>query len=344
MPAVSYGPDVTAHEVGEQGLIDIFDVEGGALGGKVIVPNGDDAAAWFLSPQYANVVTTDSQVDGVHFDLTYTPPIAIGRKLVAVNLSDLAAMGSRPRYLLLAICVPPTMRVEVLQRIALGIQEACKLYGVAVIGGNTSTTSGPLVLTATAIGRVTPDEIVRRRGAQVGDAIYVTGHVGDAKAGLRLALEREIPMRDSPRYPLYRSLVDPQPRIEAGRRLAQHSLPNAMCDISDGFSKDLQHLLVPEGLGARIEAAALPISVALRSFAVEAGFSAEVEALAGGEDYELLFTADPADHAHVVDVCSATATPVTRVGTVTADPELEVLMSDGIVEPLPTSFEHFGRA
>lgn len=338
---MTFAPDATVSQVGEEGLIRIFDVEGGSLGGRVIVPNGDDAAAWFLEPRYASVATTDSQVEGVHFDLRYTSPVAVGRKFVAVNLSDLAAMGARPRYLLLAVCIPPEQRVDVIQKIALGIQEMCKLYGVAVIGGNTSTIHGPMVLTATAVGRAEPDELVRRRGAQVGDGIYVTGRLGDAKAGLRLVLSGEVPARDTPYFSLYKALTDPQPRVEVGRRLAQKSLPNAMCDVSDGFGKDLRRLLVPEGLGARVEAQSLPISSALRAFADEAGFPAELEAMAGGEDYELLFTADPADEPHIVDVCSHAATPVTRVGTVTADPELEVLMPDGSIAELPIGFEHY---
>lgn len=331
----------TVRSIGEEGLIRIFDVEGGALGGKVLVPNGDDAAAWFTESKYANVITTDAQVEGVHFDLKYTSPVAVGRKLMSVNLSDVAAMGARPRYVLLSICIPPETRVDTAQKIAHGIREMCKLNGVAVIGGNTTTIPGPMVLSATVIGRAEPDELVRRRGTQVGDAIYVTGRLGEAKAGLHMVLSGHLPADDSPWYPLYRALVDPQPRVEAGRRIGQHSLAHAMCDVSDGFAKDVQRLLVPEGLGARIEAHALPISNALRSYCEATGLSAEAEALAGGEDYELLFTADPSDESHLVEVLSATATPVVRVGEVTAAPEIEVFSVDGSVTELPRGFEHF---
>ncbi|MCB9651861.1 MAG: thiamine-phosphate kinase [Deltaproteobacteria bacterium] len=332
----------TVREIGEEGLIAIFDVEGGALGGKVLVPNGDDAAAWFLEPKYANVITTDSQVEGVHFDLRYTPPVAVGRKLMSVNLSDVAAMGARPRYVLLAVSVPPHLPVSVVQKVATGIKEICKLHGVAVLGGNTTTIDGPLVLTATVIGRAEPSQLIRRRGTMVGDGIYVTGRLGDAKAGLRLVQSGVVPALGTPYYSLYKALVDPQARVEAGRRLANVHLVHAMCDISDGFGKDLRHLLVPEGLGARIEAQALPISQALRSYGEEAGFSPELEAMMGGEDYELLFTAPMEEEALIVDACASVATPVSRVGTVLAAPELEVFMPDGSVVDLPTaSFEHY---
>ena len=341
LPPVSAEDQRTVKEIGEDGLIEIFSVEGGSLGGKVLVPNGDDAAVWFLESKYANVITTDSQVEGVHFDLAYTSPVAVGRKLVSVNLSDVAAMGARPRYLLLAVCVPPQTPVAVVQKIAAGIKEMCKLYGVAVLGGNTTTIHGPMVLTATVVGRAEPDELIRRRGTQVGDAIYVTGRLGDAKAGLRMVQAGHVPSPSSPYYSLYRGLVDPQARVEAGRRLAQGRLVHAMCDVSDGFGRDVRRLLVPEGLGARIDGHALPISQALRSYAAEAGLSAELEALMGGEDYELLFTADPVEEALIIEACSSAATPVCRVGTVLAEPELEVIMPDGAVVDLPTGFEHY---
>lgn len=331
----------TVRELGEDGLIEIFSVEGGSLGGKVLVPNGDDAAVWFLESRYANVITTDSQVEGVHFDLAYTSPVAVGRKLVSVNLSDVAAMGARPRYLLLSVSIGPEVPVAVVQKIAAGIREVCKLHGVAVLGGNTTTTRGPMVLNATVVGRVEPDQIVRRRGTQVGDFIYVTGRLGDAKAGLRMVQSGHVPSQDSAYYPLYKALVDPQPRVEAGRRLANGHMVHAMCDVSDGLGKDLRRLLVPEGLGARVDAQSLPISQALRTYGLEAGFSPELEALMGGEDYELLFTADPVEEPLIIETCASAATPVCRVGTVLASPELEVFMPDGSVVDLPTGFEHY---
>jgi thiamine-monophosphate kinase len=340
---VTSGPQTIVRDIGEEGLIRIFSVKGAALGGKVLVPNGDDAAAWFVEPRYASVVTTDTQVEGVHFDFGFASPIAIGRKLVAVNLSDIAAMGARPRYLLLSVCIAPDVQVATIEKIAQGIKEMCKLYGVAVIGGNTTSTSGPMILGATLIGRAEPDELVRRRGAQVGDAIFVTGQLGDAKAGLHMVQSGHLPDRDSPYSPLYRALTDPVPRVEVGRRLAQHSLPNAMCDVSDGLGRDLRRLLVPEGLGGRLEAGSFPISSPMRNYCEHRGVSPEAEAMLGGEDYELLFTADPSDTQHVVDICSRAATPVARIGTVTVSRDIEVLLPDGSVEDVPTGFQHYDR-
>ncbi len=335
------GSDDTLASLGEDRLIEIFARPGGALGEKLIVPNGDDAAAWFFDSRYVSVITTDTLVEGTHFDLSYTNPRDVGRKLMAVNLSDVAAMGARSRYVLLSITLPSSTKIDVAESIAAGIQEACKAHGVAVIGGNTTRTQGPMVLTATLIGRTQPDEIARRRGTQLGDAIFVTGHLGDAKAGLHMVQTQGIPSAANPWRPLYEALTAPKARTNAGRELARTHLVHAMCDVSDGFSQDLRRLLVPEGLGARIDAAELPISTAMRSYSQEYGFSPERWALEGGEDYELLFTADPHDAPHITSLCASCGTPVSCVGTVTASTDLEAIMSDGSVQNLPMGFSHF---
>ncbi len=331
----------TIGSLGEDGLISIFSVEAGSLGNKLLVPNGDDAAAWFVAPKYASVITTDTLVEGVHFDRAYCSPRAVGRKLISVNLSDIAAMGAYPRYALLSVCLPPQLKIDVAQQMASGIRETCKKHGVAIIGGNTAKTAGPIILTATLIGRAEPAELVTRRGTQLGDAIFVTGHLGDANGGLRLLQEVGAVAKDHPMWSLSEAQVDPEARAQAGRALARGSLCHAMCDISDGFGQDLRRLLVPETLGARIEADKLPISAALRAYADGSSLDALQIAMQGGEDYELLFTADPHDERPIIEACAAAATPVARVGVVTQEPDFEVLMPDGSVAPLPMGFSHF---
>lgn len=328
--------------LGEDRLIEIFAAEPGSGGARLIVPNGDDAAVYMVEAPYASVVTTDTLVEGVHFDLAYTNPRFVGRKLMAVNLSDIAAMGARPRYVLLSVTLPPTLPVAVASALAEGIREQCREYGVSIIGGNTARTRGPVVLTAVLIGRVHPDQVIRRRGTLVGDALYVTGSLGQAAAGLRLATGGGWhPTRSDQVGELFLALVDPVPRIEAGRVLAKTGLVHAMCDISDGLGRDLTRLLGPEGLGARIQTGALPISPALRRFAAERGEAAEALALAGGEDYELLFTADPDQEKTLGLALAAVGTPVTRIGEVTAAPEIEVIMPDGAHIAPPRGYDHF---
>jgi thiamine-monophosphate kinase len=334
----------TVGELGEDRLIEIFASEAGSLGSRVVVPNGDDAAAFVVEPKYSVVVTTDTLVEGVHFDLSYTPLNKVGRKLMAVNLSDIAAMGARPRYVLLSVTIPPDFTVEGAKAIASGICDQCRSHGVAIIGGNTTRTSGPLVLTATLIGRAEPNELIRRRGTQHQDAVFVTGSLGDANAGLRLIRDQTLPTGEHPLFPLFSALIDPVPRIEAGRALARTGLVHAMCDVSDGLGRDLLRLLVPEGLGARIDAHALPISAALRSWAREEKLSPEIIALEGGEDYELLFTASPEYEREIFEVLHEIAVPVTRIGTVISSPEIEIFMPDGSVIAPPAGFDHFAAA
>ncbi|MCK6549965.1 thiamine-phosphate kinase [Myxococcota bacterium] len=335
---------VTVAELGEDGLIEIFAADPGAISPTLLVPNGDDAAAFMLDPRYASVITTDTLVEGVHFDLAYTPPHKLGRKLLAVNLSDLAAMGARPKFALLSVTMPPSTLADVARGIASGIREHARLHGVTIIGGNTTRTTGPMVLTAILIGRCEPDQLVRRRGTQLGDALFVTGQVGSANGGLRVAKRGgPLPGGDHPFYPLVSALLDPVPRVSAGRALAKQHLVHAMCDVSDGLGRDLRRLLEPEGLGARIEAHNLPMSDALRQLAAGMGTSPELMALEGGEDYELLFTADPHDEREIVRVLAEVGTPVTRIGTVIAERELEVFMPDGSVISPPSGYDHFPK-
>lgn len=332
----------TVGALGEQGLIDIFSIDAGALGSKVLVGNGDDAAAWFNDPKNCSVITTDCQIERIHFDLAYAAPQKVGRKLIAVNLSDLAAMGATPRYALLSVSFTAETPVEVATGIAAGIREQCRAHGVAILGGNTARTDGPIHLTATLIGRAQPSELTLRRGTLVGDAVFVTGQLGSARAGLQVAETEGANLRPGDyRRELLDALVDPEPRVKAGRGLAKASLLHAMCDVSDGLGTDLRHLLVPEGLGVRLDAPSLPISPALRRFAGESGSSAELLALQGGEDYELLFTAAPEDEKLVRDTCASSATPVSRIGVVTVSPEIEVTMPDGRILPVPGGFDHF---
>ncbi len=332
---------MSVEEIGEDGLIEIFSAEAGSPDSKVLVGNGDDAAAWFVSPQHCSVITTDCLVENVHFDLAYATPHQVGRKLIAVNLSDIAAMGAAPRYVLLSVSFPGSTDLEIAKGIAGGVRDQCRSHGVAIIGGNTSRTYGPIHLTATVIGRALPSELITRRGTQVGDAIFVTGHLGDARAGLHFAKQNLKVSRSDYRQKLIEMLVDPEPRVKAGRALAKAAVVHAMCDVSDGLGKDLRRLLVPERLGVRLDGAKLPISGAVQQYAAEAGLNRDLIALEGGEDYELLFSAAPEDERLVRETCAATATPVTLIGAVTVKPEIEVVMSDGTVLPVPGGFDHF---
>lgn len=329
----------TVGALGEDAIIQLFARPAEAPDG-LVVGNGDDAAAWRFEPPFTSVITTDSLVEGYHFDLAYSSAFAVGRKLVAVNVSDLAAMGARPRFALLSVCLPSPTEVGVVRRLADGVHDACAEHGVVVFGGNTTGIRGPIVLTATLIGQAEAKVLVCRAGAQPGDAVFVTGVLGDAAAGLHLALRGLRPGRSEPEARLLQALVDPEPRVAAGQALGGSGLVHAMCDVSDGLGRDLPRIL-ESGLGARIEAGALPMSDALVRYAAATETSAAHFALAGGEDYELLFTAHPDDQDRLVDLGRRSGTSVTRIGTITESGVVEVVSAKGDVSSVPTGFEHF---
>ena len=336
----------TVGDLGEDRIIEIFmRAQGSAPAedddGALVVPNGDDAAAWrFESSTSATVATTDSLVEGQHFDLAYTPPSSVGRKLLAVNLSDLAAMGARPRFALLSVCFPPSLPATTLEAIADGLADACRRERVTLIGGNTTGTRGPVVLTVTMIGEASTDRLVRRSGVQAGDALFVTGRLGDAAAGLHAALQGGRSDDAEPIGSLVNALVEPTARVAAGLALAETGCVHAMCDVSDGLGRDVRRLLGPYGL--RLHADRLPISQALRAYAARTEFTATRFALAGGEDYELLFCGRSEDEPRFIRACRNAGTQVTRIGVITEAPPIEVVLDDGRTEPVPTGFEHFG--
>ncbi|MEM7676099.1 MAG: thiamine-phosphate kinase [Myxococcota bacterium] len=329
----------TAATLGEDNIIALF-VDDRNPPDSVVVRNGDDAAAWRFLPPLASVITTDSLIEGQHFDLAYTPPEHVGRKLMAVNLSDLAAMGARPAFVLLSVCFDRGTPAGLIREIAAGVRDGCQAADVAVIGGNTAGIAGPMVLAATVIGAGDPTRLVTRSGARPGQAIYVSGTLGDAAAGFRLASGGQRPPLGSAEQALLNRLTNPQPRVDLGLRLSESGIVRAMCDVSDGFGRDLRRLLAYDKLGAAIDVMRLPISGALRAYTRKHGLNPAVAAMAGGEDYELLFTADIEHDATIAAIARDVGVPVCCVGTVDATGEV-IAHDAGRKSPVPTGFEHF---
>ena len=286
----------------EAELIALFAANPVPSGDAVVIDNGDDAAAWTVPAGHAVVATTDSLVQNVHFELGLGAPRSIGRKLVAVNASDLASMGVAPRYTLLSVHLPLAMEWTLAEAIASGVFEACREHGISIIGGNVTRSPGPIVLAATMTGSAAPSVLLRRGESRVGDTIFVTRTLGDAAAGL---IAKEGALLDA--------LVDPVPRVTAGVALGESGLVHSMCDISDGLARDLSEVLA-DGQGASIDVEALPISDALRAFAEDEAIR---YALKGGEDYELLFTA-----ASEAAAALGSIAPLTAIGVVTDTGEL----------------------
>ena len=249
----------------------------------------DDGALITLDPGHHLVVTTDVLVAGVHFPAT-DPPDQIARKLLRVNLSDLAAMGAQPLAYLLALALPKDTPSSWVEAFARGLGTDYEEFAIPLVGGDTVATSGPVTLTLTALGKVAEGGALKRSAARAGDAIFVSGCIGDGALGL-MALEG----RAGELAPAHRDYaIDryrlPRPRLALGQRLV--GLAHGAIDISDGLIADLGHICDTSNLGAEIEAVSLPLSDAARAaLADDPGILAAL--IAGGDDYELLFTIAP---------------------------------------------------
>lgn len=284
----------------------------------------DDAAV--LSPPAGQdlVLTTDTIVAGVHF-LPDDPAGEVARKLLRVNLSDLAAMGATPHGYLLSFAVPATTAEDWIADFAAGLDEDQRAYALALLGGDTTATPGPATLSLTAIGGVPAGAALRRAGARAGDGVYVSGTIGDAAFGLQVLLGKRR-SDDADRDHLAARYRRPQPRLALGRALLERGLATAAIDVSDGLVADLRHLCAASRVDATVAAPDVPLSGAGQRL-VEAEPDSLRTALAGGDDYELLFTA-PADRdAEVAGLARAVDLPLTRIGTV-HDGEGEVVVRD----------------
>jgi thiamine-monophosphate kinase len=256
---------------------------------EVLVGIGDDCAALRLNEDRCLLLTVDTLVEGVHFDLSFTPLQKLGFKALAVNLSDIAAMGGKPRYALLSLGWPPQRDRAGALELAQGLAQAARKYGVSLIGGDTVASPAGLSLTVTLTGEVAAARMLRRSGARVGDLVYVTGPLGEAAAGLEV-LRRGLKLAPAAQRALTEAHLTPQPRLKAGQLLAAAGLATALIDLSDGVATDLFHICQASGVGAVIEAARVPVSPHLMAAAPVLGLDPLQLALSGGEDYQLLFT------------------------------------------------------
>lgn len=295
---------------------------------------GDDAALLAISPGMELAVSTDMLVSGQHF-FPDVDPYLLGHKTLAVNLSDLAAMGATPRWATLALSLPAseTAWLELFSR---GLFDMATRFEVCLVGGD--TTRGPLNLSVTILGEVPPGKALRRSSARVGDDIWISGDLGGAALGLLFLLgEIELADRDEIAACLSR-LHAPEPRVALGRALL--GVANAAIDVSDGLLADLGHILESSSVGAEIEFARLPAHPSVCARRSEA--LPRRCLLTGGDDYELCFTAAPA-HAHgVLAAAAAACVPVTRIGRITQARGLRLLAEDGSAMRVERGgFDHF---
>ena len=248
---------------------------------------GDDAAVIRLSEDCCELLTVDTFVEGIHFDLSYTSPRDAGRRSMGAALSDIAAMGGRPSCALISISISGEIKLDVIHSIMRGINDYARTYNCPVIGGETTSITGPMVIAITVRGEVEKKLLITRSGAGPGEGIYVTGTLGDSRAGLEI-LKEDIQITARKQR---KAFLRPVPRIQEAQFIAENLNPTAAIDISDGLSTDLGHICDESGIGARIYWQSLPLSPGTRKIARLMNIQPQMLAVNGGEDFELLFTA-----------------------------------------------------
>jgi thiamine-monophosphate kinase len=293
---------------------------------------GDDAAVLDVPPGQQLVVSTDMLVAGVHFPEN-TDAVSIGHKSLAVNLSDLAAMGATPAWYTLNLSLPQTDPAW-LEGLCQGLYALALKHNVALVGGD--TTRGPLTIGIQIMGLVPYGQTLKRAGARPGDRIYVTGLLGEAALGLRVA-QGQIKLPDEYLANVLTRLNRPMPRVVAG--ISLRGLASACIDISDGLAADLGHILEASAVGARIHLQRLPLSPAYDAVFEQVGWQA---ALAGGDDYELCFTIPPAQETAFRIASAQFGVPCSYIGDVEAEPGLRIVDEHGGLYALEQSgFDHF---
>ena len=303
---------------------------------RAVLGVGDDCALWQIQPGMQLAVSTDMLVEGRHF-LSTVPPKRLGHKALAVNLSDLAASGAKPVAFTLALAMP---RIDEswLQGFSAGLLALADQHTCELVGGD--TTQGPLTICITVMGEVPPGDALLRQGAQVGDDIYISGSVGDARLALEV-MRGQLSLSASDFESCRQRMEQPQPRIALG--LALRGVANACIDVSDGLAGDLGHVLKASQVGAVLTTDWVQDSAAISVAMQSLPFARRLDmALAGGDDYELLFTAAPEQAEAVQHAANEADVSVTCIGRITTGSGLQVLDLQGV--PMSrrfASFDHF---
>lgn len=338
-------------DAGERALIERIRRRVPPADHTLIVGIGDDAAVTAPDRGALQVLTTDALVEGIHFDRRFCTPADIGHKALAVNVSDVASMGGTSRFALLSLMLPAQITVTEVDELLDGLLDLANRLRITLAGGNVTRSPGPLVVDMTVSGSVRPRRILTRGGGHSGDDLYVTGHIGAALAGLEWLRDASRAAQKADAQPLrpddeglaecvarYRR---PEPRARLGAMLGRTRAASACMDLSDGLADAVTQMSAASRTGATIDAALLPIHPAAQAWLGRDGGDAVTAAVAGGDDYELLFAVPARKRGRLRGVVrEARGVPVTRIGELTADPSVG-LLRDGRLEPLPAGFVHF---
>lgn len=329
-------------KIGEFGLINIINKTLGTKNKTIIKGIGDDAAALKLENNNLTLLTTDMLIEGIHFDLSYCDPYHIGAKALAVNISDVAAMGGNPTFYLLSIALPEQTDQVFFENLIKGFHDISDRFGISLIGGDTVASKDNIVINISLLGDVAKEEMICRNNAQKGDKIFVTGTIGDSAAGLAILTGKPGPTDINQKYhSLIAKHLNPSPRVEVARLIAKMKIANAMIDVSDGLAIDLQRICDESLVSGKIWLQDIPLSKDYKMAKKDFGFSVE-HPLTGGEDYELLFTVPDNQLDKLFGISQNLDCSITKIGEICHGQGVEIIDKyDKPVKLDKLGYEHF---
>jgi len=299
---------------------------------------GDDVAVIEMGSK-ALLVTTDILIEGIHFDKSWIDPFRLGRKALAVNLSDIASMGGTPKYFLISIGLPKNISLSFVSSFYRGLKKEAKQFRVELVGGDTALAQ-KIIINICLLGEGRKSDLLFRKGAKVGDALFVSGTLGDAALGLKILQGKG---KTKGAEGLIQKHLSPRPRVELGQAIAKHHLATAMIDVSDGLLIDTSHLLEESGVGARIWEDQIPLSGLYQKWIHSFSRNLFQFALSGGENYELLFTVPSEMRKRISSFTHSLKIPITCIGEILPQKEgLQIIKKNGKdYSPSHLGFEHF---
>ena len=329
-------------DIGEFGFID--KISQGCLirSDNIIKAIGDDAAAFYTDSGLVSLITTDLLVERVHFLRSATDGFNLGYKSLAVNLSDIAAMGGTAKEAFISVAIPEDCSIDFLEDLYRGIKDLAATFKVNILGGDTTSSVVDLIINISVTGSVPKEELLLRNAAQPGDIIFSTGFLGDSRAGLHMILNN-IPTDSKMLKALFQSHILPRPFLHEGRFLSAQNGVHAAIDVSDGLSSDIGHIAKESHVGVRLVADKIPVSENLIYFCRKFDFNSAEFAFTGGEDYTLLCTVSPEHADDVAEKYLKTFnSPLYPIGKITNSGKMEIVDSSGRVKGFkPEGWDHF---
>ena len=337
-------PGAPVSSIGERGVIDRIRQRLPTPPSSIIVGIGDDAAVVAGERRALQVLTTDALVERVHFDRRFSRPSDIGYKALAVNISDVAAMGATPQVALLSLMLPPQTSIDDVDELLDGLLEMAGVLDVTLVGGNITRSPGPLVVDVTVTGSVHPRKVLKRSGGRPGDQLFLSGSIGGAAAGLSWLQMHATSPDDRPDNSALadcvRRHVRPEPQARLGMMVGRNRAASACMDLSDGLADAVRQVAEASGTGAKIDVTTLPIHPGAAEWFTSIGEDALARSVQGGDDYELLIAVPPRAKGRFRNaVTRSRGVPVTRIGELTT--ERDLTMVGGTERRLPDGFVHF---